>query len=295
MKQPLIYDCIIFFNELDLLEIRLNELNEVVDKFVIVEASFTHSSKPKPYYFEQNKQKFTKFLNKIIHVKVDTLPVFPPRPRRRNTVHNRHEVEHYHRNCTWNGLKNLKDNDIVLIGDVDEIPTINSIKRTKKIIETNLSAVVCFRQRHFNYFFNGVCIKNGHISPWYGQVATSFKTFKNVGSNDIMKDNECSPMVLRMAKEGKLPNSNIIDDAGWHFSYLGGIEEIIKKVGSYSHQEFDTPEFMDKEILKKRIINGEDVFGRNGYPFIQYIDIDRSFPEYLVENISKFEHLIYKK
>lgn len=53
----MIYDCFTFFNELNLLEIRLNILNDVVDKFVLVEATKTFSGKDKPLYYEQNKKK----------------------------------------------------------------------------------------------------------------------------------------------------------------------------------------------------------------------------------------------
>ena len=78
----MIYDCVIFFNELDLLEVRLNELKNVVDKFVIVEASFTHSSKPKEFCFENNKERYQEFLDQIIYWKVTDLPHFPPQKRR---------------------------------------------------------------------------------------------------------------------------------------------------------------------------------------------------------------------
>ena len=69
-----IYDCFIFFNELDLLEIRLSELYNYVDYFVIVEANKTFKGKSKPFYFEENKQKYKKYLDKIIHVKVYDMP-----------------------------------------------------------------------------------------------------------------------------------------------------------------------------------------------------------------------------
>ena len=70
----MIYDCFTFFNELDLLEIRLNYLNEIVDKFVLVEMAKTHSNKDKPFYFEENKKRYEKFLDKIIHIKVSEYP-----------------------------------------------------------------------------------------------------------------------------------------------------------------------------------------------------------------------------
>ena len=108
-----------------------------------------------------------------------------------------------------------------------------------------------------------------------------------------MDDNRCSPMILRNSKDGnRLNHSTVLDEAGWHFSYLGGIDEIVKKVKSFSHEEFDTTEFLDENVLKKRLLEGDDIFGRPGYPHIRYIDLDDSFPKYLLKNKSKYEHLI---
>ena len=70
----MIIDCFPFFNELDILDIRLNVLNDCVDKFVLVEASKTQSLLDKPFYFEENKERFKPFLDKIVHVKVDEHP-----------------------------------------------------------------------------------------------------------------------------------------------------------------------------------------------------------------------------
>jgi beta-1,4-mannosyl-glycoprotein beta-1,4-N-acetylglucosaminyltransferase len=70
----MIFDCFIFFNEFELLEIRLNELNDVVDKFVLVEATKTHQGKDKPLYFEENKKRFSDFSNKMIHIAVSDYP-----------------------------------------------------------------------------------------------------------------------------------------------------------------------------------------------------------------------------
>ena len=76
----MIFDCFSFFNELDILEIRLNVLASVVDKFVLVEAVRRHSGEPKELFFEKNKQRFSPFLDKIIHVVVDDEPELPPEP-----------------------------------------------------------------------------------------------------------------------------------------------------------------------------------------------------------------------
>ena len=70
----MIYDCFMFFNELDVLEIRLNELYHAVDKFILVEATKTHAGKDKTLFFNENKQKFSKFLDKIQHIIIDEYP-----------------------------------------------------------------------------------------------------------------------------------------------------------------------------------------------------------------------------
>lgn len=69
-----IYDVFPFFNELDLLEIRLNHLAPFVDYFVITEATMTHAGNLKPLYFHENRDRFSKFEGKIIHQVVDDFP-----------------------------------------------------------------------------------------------------------------------------------------------------------------------------------------------------------------------------
>ena len=108
----MIIDCFPFFNELDVLELRLNILDSVVDKFVLVEASKTQSLIDKPFYFEDNKDRFAKFLHKIVHIKVQDYP-----------NEGGWAMENFQRNCILRGLKHLDLNthDIVGISDVDEI------------------------------------------------------------------------------------------------------------------------------------------------------------------------------
>ena len=129
----MIYDCFTFFNELDLLEIRLNILNDVVDKFVLVEATKTFSGKDKPLYYEQNKKRFAKFQDKIIHVIVDDFP--KPDDKTQDVAF---MMESYQRNAILWGLKSAKDNDVVIIADLDEIPNPETVyEGAKKEIFVN--------------------------------------------------------------------------------------------------------------------------------------------------------------
>lgn len=202
----MIYDCFSFFNELDVLELRLEILSDVVDKFVLVEATKTHSNKHKPLYFSENKERFAKWSDKIIHIIVDTYPEF-----RTSWTY-----ENYQRNCIMEGLKDCNDNDVIIISDVDEIPNPNKILEASK-----LSGIKCLEMRMHNYYLNYWC----YTSPKWSSA-------KILTYGDLRKpldENLYSVVCLPELNEGTTPTKVRmyrkcipVSDAGWHFSYLGG-------------------------------------------------------------------------
>ena len=115
-----IYDCFTFFNELELLDLRLKELYNHVDYFVLVEATLTHTGKPKELIFEKNKDKYSDYLDKIIYVKVNDLPDY-------NDFEGIWEPENFQRNCIVRGLTNAEDSDVIMVSDIDEIPRPSAI------------------------------------------------------------------------------------------------------------------------------------------------------------------------
>jgi hypothetical protein len=121
VTKPKVYDCCIFFNELDVLEIRLEELWDVVDKFIIVEAKHTHQGQPKPLYFYEAKERFLPYISKIMHIIVDEFP---------NCV-TTWDREHYQRDVIARGLKDCKDNDVIIISDADEILKAETVRNYK--------------------------------------------------------------------------------------------------------------------------------------------------------------------
>lgn len=269
----MIYDCFIFFNELDLLEIRLNELDSVVDKFVIVESTETFSKKKKSLYYSENKDRFLKFKDKIIHVIVDDVP---KKDLSKTESENRWDVEHFQRNCISRGLSECNPEDIILVSDIDEIPRKSAIKNSIEILDKNKKSIVSFCQRFFYYYLNGLCVNGNLMTPWFGTTACRYEGF--IGAEK-----------MRMTKA---TNKNVIGDAGWHFSYLGGADLIAYKIESFSHSEFDNKTIKDRDRIKDRVNRGIDLFDRPGRPIQVYIKIDESFPDYLLENIEKFKHLI---
>ena len=120
----LIIDAFPFFNELDVLEFRLTELNDYVDYFILVESTKTFSNKDKILYFNENKERYTKFLDKIIHVIVTDNP----------TDCDAWSIEKFQRDCLVRGFKkipNLKESDIIISTDCDEVISTHILKKIR--------------------------------------------------------------------------------------------------------------------------------------------------------------------
>ena len=155
---PKIYDCFLFFNELDLLEIKLHELYDHVDYFVLVEAKETFRGQGKQLYFHQNQDRFSKFLDKIIHVKVEE----------RLQTNNPWDREFFQRNQILRGLKDCYDDDIVIIEDLDEIVRASKLPEIVTLLQNNQTFVTC-GQTIYTYYLN----RQGHTGwhgPWLGSL-----------------------------------------------------------------------------------------------------------------------------
>ena len=276
----MIYDCFTFFNENDLLEIRFNVLKDVVDKFVIVEATKTHSGMDKPLYFDY--ERFKEFKDKIIYIELNKFP----------EITNSWILENYQRNYILDVLKGLNCNneDIILISDCDEITNPKAIMEYKE----NHHSIMSLEEEFFYYYLN---LKNFKGTYWYSAKICRYKNFFDESLNNNFKYNEflikelnenISPTKIRM-----MENRPVIRNGGWHFSYLGGTEAIIKKVKSFSHQEFNSEEFLDKDKIEKKILSGKDIFNRRDFKLLP-IKINASYPIYIVENQDKYKNLIFE-
>jgi beta-1,4-mannosyl-glycoprotein beta-1,4-N-acetylglucosaminyltransferase len=278
----MIYDCFTFFNEFDLLEIRLHELDDAVDKFVLVEATKTFSGNPKELFFERNRRRYRRFLDRIVHVVVQDMDMAPDVRQQpfylRAATENRSlqalidanpaawSREAHQRNCIVRGLVGCAPDDVILIGDLDELP--NPLKFDAL---RDLAGVKPFRQRLYYYYLN--CLAP---DPWDGTKAIRFGELGRT-----------SPQEIRAAPAAA------IEDGGWHFSYLGGLERIQTKIRSFSHQELNTSEIQDSRALRFNLENRLDLYGR---PFeYQWVSIDASYPRYLQRHRFKYRRLIQRE
>ena len=276
----MIYDCFPFFNELDLLEIRLNELDSVVDKFVLVEATKTFQKQPKPLYFEENKERFKDFEDKIIHIVVDKFPNFFYKWR----IPTAWDYDNYQKDQVIKALSQCEGDDIIIISDVDEIPSADKIKEYK-----NTEGIKVFEQLLSNYYLNCIAVDSptelhltneDNMTYWKGSVMLNFSDFISFKKARMMRD-----------KIGE--NIVVIKKAGWHFSFVGDFDKIRLKLDSWAHtkeKKYNPDYLSDQDAVKKIIQQGDDLFGRD-YKF-KILPLSDMFPKYLIENQKKFNHII---
>ncbi len=200
IQKAAIYDCFMFFNELELLEIRLNELYPYVDKFVLVEACETHrKAELKPFYYELNKERYAQFADKIIHIKLEE----------HYETSDSWARENWHRNQIMRGLTDCKPNDIILISDVDEI--VPGIIIPQLDHELNkYKSIVCI-QNMYRWFLNRSC-----NCVWGGTGIVRFKDLININPQGVR-------VAARTGNMGKQWH------VGWHFTSMGGYDKIMEK------------------------------------------------------------------
>ena len=276
----MIYDCFSFFNELDLLEIRLNVLKDVVDRFVLVEAGETHAGKPKPFYFEENHSRFAEFLDRIEYVKIEKFPTGC------KTAWWRENIQ---RNAIAEGLKGAKDDDTVIISDLDEIPRPEVIARAKKEKYRGVSAlgieVFCYYLNFKNYTHYEIAAPK-LLS--YGTLIDP-KTYE--GMRPLVNHDKWVNQGPTATNIRCITPARVLKHAGWHFSYLGGAEAIIRKIGSIAI-EYANEKNTNAAWLAEVIEKGEDITGCGGRYFA--VPLDNRFPEYIRNNRGKYAALIYE-
>ena len=128
----MIIDAFIFFNEEELVKLRLSYLNQVIDKFVIIEADHTHQGKKKEWNFEKLlKNELKEFSDKInyhkLEIDVDKISKKEGWIFENVKGGKTWKIENYQRNYIREACKNFSGDDVVLISDLDEIPSVNKI------------------------------------------------------------------------------------------------------------------------------------------------------------------------
>ena len=256
-----IFDCITFFEENRHADLRFNILNDYVDYFVICEGLFDHKGKKKKINFNMNN--YPKFKKKIIHI------ICPQFPKKINPW----ERQAYQRDYILKKIEIAKDNDLILFSDPDEIPNPKKIKTL--ILKKKY---VIFLQNLYYYKINLQDINLGN--NWEGTRGCLKKNLHSINymRQKVLKKN----LKYKFWRIDKEKNIQIINDGGWHFSYLLTPFEIQRKIKTFAHTEYNKKKYTNLKIIKNKIKKGLDLFNRN--IFFKKIKLNETFPEYILKN-----------
>ena len=281
----MIYDCIPFFNELDILKLRMHILAPYVDKFVLEESTVTFSGEQKEMTFAKHRDMFAEFEDKIIYVAVDNSPM---------SGVTTHERDKFQKNQLIRGMTDCKPDDIVIFSDVDEIPNPKAL--TEIIQNFDPAKIYHLAQRMFYCFLNMEEVSGNLLSitgefkgvPHKQWLGTKICSFGNLPKEGIVFLREVSP---------DDPRSVRVANGGWHFGYMGGDGErdVAKRIGikvqAAAHQEYNSERYLHEAV--DRLLCGEDIFDRKAR-FVR-VPIDESYPEYLLKHQEEYAFLIAPK
>jgi beta-1,4-mannosyl-glycoprotein beta-1,4-N-acetylglucosaminyltransferase len=225
-----VYDCFLFHNEIDLLALRLEELDSIVTKFMIVEGNVTHQGADKELtmtkMLAENHPVVAPYKDKIVCHVADLKP------------YKIWDREFMHRNTISAVLNMCQDDDLILISDVDEIPDVDAIAYQIRMNLPFATYRMAFHYYSFKYKKKDTC---------HGTAGILAKELAKTTPQHLRDIRFFPPF---------------IQNAGWHLSYFGSPDQVIEKIKSISHEENVTEDNTDFSIIENRIKNGKDVLGR---------------------------------
>ena len=255
-----IYDCFMFFDEEMLLDLRLNILDKYVHKFVITEATYMHNGEHKKLLFDINK--FSKFKDKIIYKIVDNPPPDIEKINKNDSKKNKNskiQSNAYKRHIyqleeTRLGISDAEPDDIIIIGDLDEIPNLENVDFNK--IKQKL---IFFEQKMFYYKLNLY-----YKMPWYGSRACRKKYFKSAKWLQWIKNKKYPLWRLDILfSKQKYNDINFVANGGWHFTNIKSPENIEKKLKSFVHHKDFESSGLNVEDLKRLINEKRIMYNHN--------------------------------
>jgi beta-1,4-mannosyl-glycoprotein beta-1,4-N-acetylglucosaminyltransferase len=244
----MIADLFMFHNELDLLEIRLHTLAPIVDRFILVESDRTIQGHAKPFVFTENRERFREFLPRISVI----------RGRWGSAPKNPWSSEHRHRDALWTGLVTLDSADFAILSDLDEIPRPECLKAAVQ------SGAITTLRADVSYYWLNLVSDEAFYGPRVGPVRLLIRKGSMMGIRKFF--------------------GAIVPHGAWHFSFMGGVQQIRQKLLSYAHREFARPPFTDETHIEKCLL---------GRPFrFRVVDPASHLPSYVVQNRGRFASMI---
>ena len=246
----MILDACLFHEEYEMLEFRLRYLYDYVDKFVIVEADRTFSGQKKTLNFFNNRERYQWAMDKIVYypAEIDVTGLdFSYKPKEFEPDAPQWKVEYQQRNAILNACADFADDDILMMSDCDEIPA---------------RAVIEFRK---NYKIEHPFACEQRIVAFYLDYTRDDIGWRGTIMCTLGQARGYTTQVLRGMRIRLSP----MPHGGWHFTFFGGAEQIKKKIQSYSHQEFNKPEYLDIKKINELTRQGKGIFPDDGQPLVK--------------------------
>lgn len=285
-----LFDCFTFFNELDLLELRLAELDPVVDRFVLAESPLTFTGKPKPLFFAENRERFARYLPKIAHIVINDMP-----NGAQTTAWDR---EWHQRNALARGLGEAGPDDLVSIADIDEIPRPEVLAEIKAD-PASLRAITVLESELFLYFLNTRPVARNFsaiqaprvLARRHAERPQTVRAFRTrFSKNPAFAPFQPAAARIRALFDFGAPLSlRVLPEAAWHFTYMGGAEKVRDKVLAYSHTEVAAGTDTSAGDLARRIAAREPIMN---WGVLEDVAIDATFPRALRDTPERWRHLL---
>lgn len=261
----MIYDCFTFYNEFDQVRIRLEELDELVDRFVVVESphtfqkSFQKEGNTFWTWLSDNPELWYRFRSRVKHVRIDE--ELPPNPW---------DAEAYSRNAIMRALTRCEPDDLILISDADEVISASGVMQADLHSKVTNQVVVLTNKTYY-YTLN-------QEVPWDHYRFPVALRYKKLHSE------ERTPQQIR-----ELPHAAEWRSGGWHFSCLGDAEAILNKLGAFAHDDLEVGPF----TIERAVELGEDFLGRGK---LKTVDIDETYPLWVQQEAKagRLDHLLRK-
>jgi hypothetical protein len=265
-----VYDCFTFFNELDLLELRLSECYDSADYFVIAEANKTFSGNDKRFILEDNWDRYKAFHDKIIYIKVDDMPEGPDAWAR----------EYHQRNALIRGLGSAGDNDVIALTDCDEVlrpRTLNILRN-----DTEHSIWIC---RHPMFYFKLNYLmtqpRSYHVNPM-AVLKKNLSSFQNLRNYMVR-------WAYNQPDDYNTSEVCTIQHSGWHFTYLGDTAHAATKLLNFAHTE---SQHWASKIDVNEIMTRKGGIDPNSPERFEYIELDSYFPTTVINNPERWKDYI---
>lgn len=255
----MIVDCTMFHWEFDLLELRMKELWNAVDLFVVTESLYDHRGNVRELILTENIDRFS-WAKEKLYVNISD------KNSQATTTWDHEKYQRYRSVKDAIDKFDLVDDDFIIIADMDEIPRSQALKEMAEI-----GGRFTLHMPMFYYYLNL------YVHDWYHPKALSLKYLSD-------------PNAIRTGGADK--DFFIAYNSGWHFSYLGDEKQIQYKLKTFAHDEFDTINFTNTDHIRSSIQSQTDLFNRFGDIKFQKQQINNMWPEYVLQNLEKYGKFI---